>query len=180
MKELDLHKAFTLIEQGPVTMVSTSLNGKNNVMTISWTMVMDFTPRFAFLTGSWNYSYDALVNTKECVIAIPTIDILDTVINVGVTSGSEKDKFAEFGLTALKASEIGAPLIKECYANIECRIIDHIEKHDIFVLDAVKAWIDDERKDKRIFHAIGDGTFVTNGETFDRKKQMRDKLPPGI
>jgi len=180
MKELDLQKAFTLIEQGPVTMVATSLNGKNNVMTISWTMVMDFTPRFAFLTGSWNYSYEALVNTKECVIAIPTIDILDAVINAGVTSGGEKDKFSEFGFTALKASEVGAPLIKECYANIECRIIDHIEKHDIFVVDAVKAWIDDDREDKRIFHAIGDGTFVTNGETFDRKKQMRDKLPPGV
>ena len=180
MKEFDLHKAFTLIEQGPVTMVSTSFKGKNNVMTVSWTMVMDFTPRFAFLTGSWNYSYEALINTKECVIAIPTIDILDAVINVGVTSGSEKDKFAEFGLTALKASEVGAPLIKECYANIECRIIDHIEHHGIFVVDAVKAWIDDERKDKRIFHAIGDGTFVTNGEMFDRKKQMRNKLPSGV
>ena len=137
MKELDLEKAFTLIEQGPVTMVSTSLNGKNNVMTISWIMVMDFTPRFAFLTGSWNYSYEALINTRECVIAIPTIDILDTVINVGVISGSEKDKLSEFGLTALEASEVGAPLIKECYANIECRIIDHIAQHDIFVLDEI-------------------------------------------
>ena len=180
MKELELQKAFTLIEPGPVTMVTTSYQGKQNVMTISWTMVMDFTPQFAFLTGSWNYSYEALINTKECVIAIPTIDILDTVIDVGITSGSNKDKFAEFGLTPLKASIVEAPLIKECYANIECRISDYIDKHGIFVLDAVKAWIDEERKDKRTFHAIGDGTFVIDGEKFDRREQMREKLPSGV
>ena len=180
MKELELQEAFTLIEPGPVTMITTSYQGKQNVMTISWTMVLDFTPQFAFMTGSWNYSYEALVNTKECVIAIPTIDILDTVINVGTTSGSNVDKFSGLGLTPLQASIVGAPLIKECYANIECRITDYIEKHGIFVLDAVKAWIDEERSDKRTFHAIGDGTFVIDGEKFDRKKQMREKLPPGV
>ncbi len=180
MKELELQKAFTLIESGPVTMITTSHKGKHNVMTITWTMVMDFTPRFALLTGPWNYSYDALVKTKECVITIATADLLETILDVGTTSGKDMDKFSAFGLTALDASQVGAPLIKDCYANIECRVVDHIKPHNIFVLDGIKAWIDNNRKEKRILHARGDGTFIADGEIFERRERMGEKLPPGV
>jgi CheY-like chemotaxis protein len=39
-------------------------------MTISWTMVLNFTPVFAITTGEWNHSFAALRKGKECVIAI--------------------------------------------------------------------------------------------------------------
>lgn len=180
MKELPLHKAFTLIEPGPVTLVTTAHKGKHNIMTISWHMVMDFTPRFALLTGPWNYSYEALTKSKECVIGIPTIDLLDTVISVGTSTGSETDKFNEFGLTSANATHVKAPLIRECYANIECRVVDYIERHNLFILEAAKAWIDAERIEKRIFHYRGDGTFVADGRTYQRRKRMKDKLAPGV
>ncbi|OJX87370.1 MAG: flavin reductase [Paludibacter sp. 47-17] len=180
MKELELQKAFMLLEPGPVTMISTSHEGKHNLMTISWTMVMDFTPRFALLTGSWNYSCEALLKTKECVIGIATADLVDTILDVGTTTGRKIDKFAQFGLTPLPASHVSAPLIKECYANIECRVVDYIEQHSIFVLDGVKAWIDEDRKEKRILHARGDGIFIADGEIFERREKMGDKLPPGV
>ena len=41
-------------------------------MTISWTMVLGFTPVLAITTGAWNHSYAALRKYRECVIAIPT------------------------------------------------------------------------------------------------------------
>ena len=59
------------MEPGPVVLVTTRDGGKNNIMTISWTMVVDFTPLFAMTTGPWNHSYAALRKTRECVIAIP-------------------------------------------------------------------------------------------------------------
>lgn len=149
-------------------------------MTASWHMVMDFSPQFSLLTGPWNYSYDALVNTGECVLAIPTVDMLETVIGVGTTSGSETDKFAAFGLTASPASKVSAPLIGECYANIECRVADYLEKHNIFVLEGVRAWVDRSRKEQTIFHYRGDGTFVADGREFDRRDRMRSKLAPGV
>ncbi|MDR0453814.1 MAG: flavin reductase family protein, partial [Deferribacteraceae bacterium] len=139
MKKLPLNKAFTLLEPSPVVMVTTAYNGKQNIMTLSWTMVMDFTPRFAFLTGSWNHSYKALKKTKECVIAIPTVDLSKKVVQIGSCSGSDIDKFKKFKLTPIKAENVSAPLIKECYANIECRIVDHIEKHNLFILDGIEA-----------------------------------------
>jgi flavin reductase (DIM6/NTAB) family NADH-FMN oxidoreductase RutF len=51
MRRLDLRKAFTLIEPGPVVLVTTFDGKKNNIMTISWTMVVDFSPHFAMTTG---------------------------------------------------------------------------------------------------------------------------------
>lgn len=180
MQTMPIHKAFTLIEPGPVVLLTTHDGEKNNIMTISWIMVMDFTPRFAVTTGSWNYSHDALRNAKECVIAIPTLDLIDQVVGVGVCSGANTNKFEKFGLTPLKGKSVGAPLIKECLANIECRVIDIVEKHNIVVLEGVEAYFDDSRAETRTLHAVGDGTFVVDGDRVDRREMMRSKLPDGV
>lgn len=180
MQELELNKAFTLIEPGPVVLVTTHDGKKDNIMTISWTMVMDFTPNFAITTGEWNHSYTALRKHRECVIAIPTVDLLDTVVGIGTCSGADTDKFARFKLTPVPAKLVKPPLIKECLANIECKVIDIIEKHNIVVLEAVAAYIDSERKETRTVHAVGDGTFIVDGRKIDRKKMMAAKLPPGV
>jgi flavin reductase (DIM6/NTAB) family NADH-FMN oxidoreductase RutF len=179
MRELNISKAFTLIESGPVVLVTTHDGKKSNIMTISWTMVVDFTPVFAITTGPWNYSFAALQKTKECVIAIPTVDMLDKVVGVGTCSGADTDKFQKFGLTPVKGKHIKAPLIKECLANIECKVIDIIKKHNIIVLEAVAAYEDRARKEKRTIHAIGDGTFIVDGRKMDRRKMMVSKLPVG-
>jgi hypothetical protein len=76
MQPLALNKAFTLMEPGPVVLVTTRDGAKDNIMTISWTMVLDFTPLFAITTGTWNHSFAALRKHRECVIAIPTVDLL--------------------------------------------------------------------------------------------------------
>ncbi|MDR1412123.1 MAG: flavin reductase family protein [Spirochaetaceae bacterium] len=180
MKAFPLNKAFTFLEPGPVILVSTADGDRRNIMTLSWTMVLDFTPRFAFMTGSWNYSYKALVKNKECVIAVPTADMIKTVVSIGACSGADVDKFEKFKLTPLKAEFVGAPLIKECYANIECRVVDYIKKHGIFILDAEAAWIDERRKEKRLFHAVGDGKFIVDGEKISHRKLMLEKLPEGV
>jgi len=179
-QQLPLNKAFTLLEPGPVVMVTTADGGKQNIMTLSWTMVMDFTPRFAFLTGPWNYSYQALRKTKECVIAIPTFDLSKKAVQIGSCSGAEVDKFEKFKLTPIKAENISAPLIKECYANIECQIVDRIEKHNIFILDGLAAWINPKQTEKRLFHAVGDGKFIVDGEQVNYRRLMLSKLPEGV
>ena len=180
MRTLKLTRAFTLMESGPVVLVTTRDGHKANVMTISWTMVMDFTPRFALATGAWNFSYAALRKNKECVIAIPTVDMLDTLVGIGTCSGSDTDKFAKFKLTPVPGKIVGAPLIKECLANIECKVVDIVKKHDIVVLEGVAAYLDTARAEKRTLHAVGDGTFIVDGERLDRKKMMASKLPPGL
>ena len=180
MKEMEISKAFTLMESGPVVLVTTNDGNRNNIMTISWTMVMDFTPIFAMTTGPWNYSFAALQETKECVISIPTVDMLDKVVGVGTCSGADTDKFEKFMLTPVKGKHVKAPLIKECLANIECKVVDIVKKHNIVVLEGVAAYFDSSRKEKRTVHAVGDGTFIVDGRKLNRKKMMGAKIPPGL
>lgn len=180
MKEMQISKAFTLMESGPVVLVTTSDGKKNNIMTISWTMVMDFTPIFAITTGPWNYSFAALRKSKECVISIPTVDMIDKIVGVGTCSGADTDKFEKFRLTPVKGKHVQAPLIKECLANIECKVMDIVKKHNIVVLEGVAAYFDNSRKEKRTVHAVGDGTFIVDGRTLNRKKMMQAKLPSGF
>jgi len=180
MIELPLAKAFMLIEPGPVTLVTTAMGRKKNIMTISWTMVMDFTPKLAFVTGGWNHSFQALMETRECVIAIPSVDMSETVVGIGTCSGADTDKFRKFGLTPIKAKKVKAPLIAECIANIECRVIDYVKKHNLFVMEGVRAWMDHDAAKRRAFHAVGDGTFVADGKRFSHRALMAGKIPPGV
>jgi len=180
MRQLELSKAFTLIEPGPVVLVTTHDGQKDNIMTISWTMVMDFTPVFAIVTGEWNHSFAALRENRECVIAIPTVDMLDKVVGIGTCSGVDTDKFAKFKLTPVPGKVVTPPLIKECLANIECKVTDIVEKHNIIVLEGVAAYIDTARKERRMIHAVGDGTFIVDGRKIDRRAMMTSKIPAGI
>ena len=180
MKPFPLNKVFTLLESSPVIMITTADENKQNVMTLSWLMPLDFLPRFAFTTGPWNYSYEALMKTKECVVAIPLAPLAKTVVEVGSCSGKEINKFENFNLTPLKAELVKAPLVKECYANLECKIVDHLEQHDIFVVECIKAWIDEDVENPCFFHAIGDGRFVVDGEKMNFREIMIDKIPDGV
>jgi flavin reductase (DIM6/NTAB) family NADH-FMN oxidoreductase RutF len=180
MRQLKLSRAFTLIEPGPVVVVTTHDGRKNNAMTLSWTMVLDFTPLFAITTGEWNYSFEALRTNRECVIAIPTVDMLDQVVGIGTCSGADTDKFARFKLTPVRGKFVRAPLIKECLANIECKVIDIVRKHNIVVLEGLAAYMDSVRKERRTIHAVGDGTFIVDGRNLDRRKMMASKIPEGI
>jgi flavin reductase (DIM6/NTAB) family NADH-FMN oxidoreductase RutF len=180
MKKIPIEKAFTLIEPSPVVLITTYDGKKNNIMTISWITVKEFTPEFIFVTGAWNYSFNALIKNQECVIAIPSIDLSEKTVKIGACSGSDTDKFKKFGLTAVKAESVEAPLIKECIANIECRVSEYIRKHNIFILRGTCAWIDAKLKDKKTFHAVGDGTFVGDGRKINHRKIMISKIPEGV
>lgn len=180
MRRMQISKAFTLMESGPVILVTTNDGEKDNIMTISWTMVIDFTPLFAMTTGPWNYSYAALLKSRECVISIPTVDLINQVVGAGTCSGANTDKFKKFGLTPVKGRYVRAPLIKECLANVECRVIDIIKRHNIVVLEGIAAYLDSSRKERRTIHAIGDGTFVVDGRKLNRRKMMRSKIPDGV
>lgn len=180
LTELPLEKAFMLIEPGPVLLVATRNHSRSNIMTITWHMVTDFTPTIALTTGPWNYSFHALMETKECVLSVPGVDLAETAVSIGDCSGSEVDKFEKFGLTPLPAAEVKAPLIAECLANLECRVTDYLESPGIFLLRGVRAWTNPDRKERRTFHANGDGTFVVDGGTVNLRNLMEDKLPPGV
>lgn len=167
MQDLALADVYQLIEPGPVVLLTTADEGKANVMTMSWHMMMEFTPpRIACIVSSGDYSFAALSKTGECVIAIPAVDIAETVVAIGNCSGRDTDKFSAFGLTPLPGSKVRAPLIGECLANLECRVTDRdfVERYNLFVLEVVKAWHDPAQDAAKTIHHKGYGRFAVDGD----------------
>ena len=59
-------------------------------------------------------------------------------------------------------------------------MVDIIARHNIVVLEGLAAYYDTARAEKRMLHAVGDGTFIVDGDRLDRREMMRSKLPDGI
>jgi len=175
-KSFPLSKVYRLLEPGPVVLVTTARDGKANIMTMSWHMMMEFEPPLVgCVISDNNYSFGLLKASKECVINIPTVEIAEKVVGCGNTSGAKLDKFAKFNLTPKPASRVGAPLIAECYANLECRVTDTtmVAKYCLFVVEVVKAWVDPAVKNPRTLHHRGKGDFMVAGQQLKLKSKMK-------
>ena len=181
-KKTDLSRCLLFIEPGPVVLVSSyNLETQQpNLMTISWTIALDFNHHIALCTGPWNYSFDLIMKTKECVVAIPPASMAETVVKIGDISGKDCDKFEKFGIKQLEAEKTNAPLIDGCVANLECKVVDFVKKYGLIILEVVNVWENEELKDEKLFHAYGDGRFVKDGEKMDLRKFMEDKVPEGL
>ena len=175
MNDLPLSKVYQLLEPGPVVLLTTTRKGRPNLMTMSWHMMVEFEPPLvACVVSNADYSFAALRATKECVIAVPALDLAAKVVKVGNCSGRDVDKFERFGLTPLPARCVAPPLVAECFANLECRVIDTrlVNKYSLFILEVVKAWTDPKQKNPKTIHHHGFGSFVVDGKKINLKSRM--------
>lgn len=175
-KTFPLSKVYGLLEPGPVVLLTTARKGRANVMAMSWHTMLEFEPPLVgCVVSNRNYSFEALKATRECVIGIPTVEQATKVVACGNASGREVDKFVAFGLTPVAASCVTAPLIDECYANLECRVVDirMVAKYNFFVVEVLKAWIDPQQKNPRTIHHLGKGSFSVAGETIRLPSKMK-------
>ena len=120
MRQIPASKAYRLLEAGPIVQVTTAHDGRANVMTMGFHMMIQHDPPLiGAIIGPWDHSFAALRATGECVIAIPTVDMARTVVDIGNCSGRDVDKFKHCKLTAVTATRVAAPLIMQCLACIE-------------------------------------------------------------
>jgi flavin reductase (DIM6/NTAB) family NADH-FMN oxidoreductase RutF len=175
-RSLPLSRVYGHLEPGPVVLLTTRHRERANVMALSWHTMLEFEPPLVgCVVSNRDFSFTALKATRECVIAIPTEDIAAKVVGCGNTSGRDTDKFGIFGLTALPAARVGAPLIAECYVNLECRVVDTrlMNRYNFFVLEVVKAWIDPACREPRTLHHRGRGVFSVAGKTIKLPSRMK-------
>ncbi len=175
-KSLSLSHVYRLLEPGPVLLVTTAGKGKANIMALSWHMMIEFEPPLVgCVISNRNHTFSMVKATKECVINIPTVELAAQVVGCGNTSGRRTDKFKKFRLTPVAASRVKAPLIHECYANLECKVVDMrmASKYNIFILEVLKAWIDPSKKNPRTMHHCGKGTFMVAGRTIALPSKMK-------
>jgi flavin reductase (DIM6/NTAB) family NADH-FMN oxidoreductase RutF len=137
-------------------------------------MMVEFEPPLiACVVSNANYSFAAIRATKECVIAIPALELAPKVVAIGNCSGRDVDKFKRFGLTPAAAKRVAPPLVAECFANLECRVVDTrlVNEFNLFILKVLKAWIDPAQKHPKTIHHHGYGRFAVDGEMIRLKSR---------
>jgi flavin reductase (DIM6/NTAB) family NADH-FMN oxidoreductase RutF len=164
-----------LLEPGPVVLVSSTWKGKNNIMTMGWHTVIEFSPALlGCVIAEDNVSFEMIRKSRECVINIPTADLVDKVVGIGNCSGDVVDKFRQFGLTPVSGEKVAAPLIRECFANLECRIANArlIKVYNFFILEVLKAHVASAPKYPRTLHYRGEGIFITSGDVINKRQKF--------
>jgi len=145
--------------------------GKANIITLAWSMPTSIDPPMVVISiAPKRYSHKLIEETGEFVVNVPTMRIVRKTLFCGRISGVECDKFKEAPLTAAPAKKVRSPIIKECVAHLECKLVQTIPTgdHTLFVGEVVAAYVKrgvftktfNVKKVKPIFHMGGD-SFVT-------------------
>lgn len=165
-------KARQYLEPGPVVLISSAFNGQQNIMTLGWQTVMEFSPSLVgcMITAA-NHTFEMVAQSHECVINVPTTALTDEVVGIGNCSGRDVDKFEHFGLTPEASQKVQAPSISECCAHFECRLYDDamLERYNFFIWEVVGARVAVSPKHPRTLHYRGEGQFMEAGKTISRR-----------
>ncbi|WP_413733082.1 flavin reductase family protein [Sodalis sp. RH20] len=174
--DFPVSRARYYLEPGPIVLITSAWQGKTNIMTLGWHVVLEFSPSLVgCMISGGNHSFDLIRQSGECVINLPTTALTDTVVGIGNTSGADMDKFSHFGLTAAPARRVKAPLIRECHAHFECRLHDGamVDRYHFFIFEIVKAHAAATPKHPETLHYTGDGVFMVAGKVISRRGLFR-------
>jgi len=155
------------LEPGPIVLVSSRWNDQKNIMTMGWHSVLEFSPSLVgCLISGGNHSFEMIEKSGECVINIPEVTLIEEIIGIGNSTGKDTDKFEKFNLTPQDAYLVKAPLIRECYANYECKISDKrmVLDYNFFIFEVVKAHVAVSPKYPKTVHYRGEGVFMVSGK----------------
>jgi len=171
--EVDSELVYRLLHPMHTVLVSciNGKTGKANIITLAWAMPTSAKPTMVAMSISpKRYSHRLIKKAGEFVVNIPTMRIVKQTLFCGRISGSKCDKFKEAPLTPAPAKKVGAPIIKECVAHLECKLVQTIPTgdHTLFVGEVVAAYVNkgvfnkffNVEKAKPVFHMGGD-SFVT-------------------
>jgi flavin reductase (DIM6/NTAB) family NADH-FMN oxidoreductase RutF len=93
-KDYPVSEIRRYLEPGPVVLVSSAWKENTNIMTMGWHMVLEFSPSLvACCISNANHSFEMIRHSQECVINVPTTDLVNEVIGIGNCSSAQVDNF---------------------------------------------------------------------------------------
>lgn len=121
-------------------------NGKTNVITIAWhTPISKKPPFYGLSIAPTRYSHDLIKKTKEFVINFVHFDMVEKAHFCGTHSGRSTDKVDYTKLTLAPSKIVKIPFIKECFAHLECKLVQDISMadHTLFIGEVVAVYADE-------------------------------------
>jgi len=186
MRRVDLAKAYYLLNHGPTILVTSAHAGRRNIMAAAWNVPLDFDPpKLIVVIDKNTYTWELVEASGTFAINVPCVAQIDTVYQVGSSSGRDlegTDKFTEYHLQTFPAETIDAPLLKGCVAWLECKVIPEPHNqntYDLFIAEVVAAHADERvfsqnehgqyrwhfegHDDLRTIHHVAGGSFFAAG-----------------
>jgi flavin reductase (DIM6/NTAB) family NADH-FMN oxidoreductase RutF len=152
----------------------------NGILTASWMTPTSHFPLLITVSvgngeeapGHENFraSYKLILETNEFGLNLPTKELIGNVAKIGTLHSNHTDKFKETGLTPMESKKIKAPLIEECFLNMECRVIDQYVTgdHTVFVGEPVVIHMDE--------NVFADGTFAEEYRSKNNQIHLGDVI----
>jgi flavin reductase (DIM6/NTAB) family NADH-FMN oxidoreductase RutF len=175
-RALDVGRIMRLVNHGPTVLVSSHHEGVCNIITLAWTTpVSADPPMLAIAVAPARFSHQLIARSMEFVVNVPGSRLLGAVWYCGTKSGRDGDKFEGARLTRETGAKVAAPLVAECFAHVECRVVDAptTGDHTLFIGEAVAARVESEAFDGHLrlagryhtLHYLGGREFLTSAGT---------------
>jgi flavin reductase (DIM6/NTAB) family NADH-FMN oxidoreductase RutF len=168
--------ALRLLNGGPVALVTTRFRNETNVMPAIWTISLSRRPPLiGVAVNPSRHTHDMLRFAEEFALNFPGRDLLNHTHYFGAVSGENVCKLELAKLPTFRASKIGAPLIEDCLAHVECSLEDALRlgDHTLFVGRVLvvqaepeafdETWLNEDR-DSRPLHYLGADRYAVLGD----------------
>ncbi len=108
-----------------IILAASDRGGRLNPMTIGWGVFgwIWGRPVFTVLVRPSRYTYECVEATGDFTVNVQPADRRDLADICGASSGRDRDKMADLGLTTLPSRKITSPGIAECPIVFECMVV---------------------------------------------------------
>ena len=114
-----------------VIAIARDKNGKDNPITLGWTMIVSGKPpMMAIAVAATHYSIEAINHSKCFTIAFPSDRMAEIALFFGTRSGRDTDKFAQSDCKTEPATKIDSVLLTDAVANFECTLESQVPAGD--------------------------------------------------
>lgn len=145
-------------------------NGLANACMQSWTTFTGNEKGFYAIVSAVNrhgHLYQTLMEKKEAVLNFMSADIYDLCMATIRNNQFDVDEIKASGLTSVPAAAVDAPMIEECFMNLECKYvwekaITEGDDYVIICLEVVNVHIDAEHLDEDKLGRTGDTGILYN------------------
>ena len=132
------NRVLEMLPPYPIVLVTT----RTNIITVNQIAYFTFTPlRIGVGIAHIRHTYSLLKEEGEFVVNIPDASLVEAVKVCGRVSGRDGDKFEAAGLDREESEQVRAPGIRQCGAQIECRVVQKMpfEERTWFIGEVVAA-----------------------------------------
>jgi flavin reductase (DIM6/NTAB) family NADH-FMN oxidoreductase RutF len=125
----DLDDVFKIMNQklrnGGLLLTTAGKENSTNVMTIGWCLagVLWGEPICMVAVRPSRHTFKLIEESGEFTVNIPKDGMEEAVAYCGKVSGRDYDKFKESKLATEKGRMVKSPLVTDCVAHLECRVI---------------------------------------------------------